>query len=74
MARQEMPRISKVREYAEIELSNGSALNGYVFVEDTMRIQDVLNGAAPFLPFVDDQEKVHLINKSAIVKLTPHDK
>ena len=54
MARQEIPRIPKVREYAQIELSDGSVMNGYVFVEATLRIQDLLNSATPFIPFVDE--------------------
>ncbi len=73
MARQEIPRIPKVREYAQIELSDGSVMNGYVFVEATLRIQDVLNSAAPFLPFVDEEDVVHLVNKSAILRVRPYD-
>lgn len=73
MARQDIPRIPKVREYAQIEFSDGSVMNGYVFVEATLRIQDVLNSAAPFLPFVDEEDVVHLVNKSAIVRVRPYD-
>ena len=73
MARQEIPRIPKVREYAQIELSDGSVMNGYVFVEATLRIQDVLNSAAPFIPFVDEEDVVHLVNKSAILRVRPYD-
>lgn len=73
MARQDIPRIPKVREYAQIELSNGSVMNGYVFVEATLRIQDVLNSAAPFIPFVDEEDVVHLVNKSAILRVRPYD-
>ena len=73
MARQEIPRIPKVREYAQIELNDGSVMNGYVFVEATLRIQDVLNSAAPFIPFVDEEDVVHLVNKSAILRVRPYD-
>lgn len=73
MARQDFPRIPKVREYAQIELNDGSIMNGYVFVEATLRIQDVLNSAAPFIPFVDEEDVVHLVNKSAIVRVRPYD-
>lgn len=73
MARQDIPRIPKVREYAQIELSDGSVMNGYVFVEETLRIQDVLNSAAPFIPFVDEEDVVHLVNKSAILRVRPYD-
>jgi hypothetical protein len=73
MARQDFPRIPKVREYAQIELNDGSVMNGYVFVEATLRIQDVLNSAAPFIPFVDEEDVVHLVNKTAIVRVRPYD-
>ncbi len=73
MARQDFPRIPKVREYAQIELNDGSIMNGYVFVEATLRIQDVLNSAAPFIPFVDEEDVVHLVNKTAIVRVRPYD-
>ncbi len=73
MTRQDMPRIPKVREYAQIQLNDGSVMNGYVFVEATLRIQDVLNSAVPFIPFVDEEDVVHLVNKAAIVKVRPYD-
>ena len=66
-------KIPKVREYAEILLSDGTTLTGYVFVEATARIQDLLNDTAPFIPFVDETETVHLINKGAIVRVRPFD-
>lgn len=67
------PKIPKIREYAEIQLSDGSILTGYVFVEATARIQDLLNDSAPFMPFVEEDGTVHLLNKSAIVKVRPFD-
>ena len=66
-------RIPKIREYAEITLSDGTVLTGYVFVEATARIQDLLNDESAFLPFVDGQETVHLVNKTAIVRVLPYD-
>lgn len=73
MTRQEFPRIPKVREYAQIDLTDGTVMTGYVFVEATLRIQDVLNSAAPFIPFVDEEDVVHLVNKSAVIKVRPYD-
>ena len=73
MARQEFPRVPKVREYAQIELTNGSVMTGYVFVEATLRIQDVLNSDTPFIPFIDEDDVVHLVNKTAIIKVRPYD-
>lgn len=66
-------RIPKLRQYAEITMNDGSVLTGYVFVEATARIQDLLNDNLPFMPFIDGQETVHLINKNAIVRVLPFD-
>ena len=40
-------KIPKVREYAELTLTDGTVLSGYVFVDATARIQDLLNGSEP---------------------------
>ena len=69
-ARQKIP---KVREYAELSLSDGTVMSGYVFVEATARIQDLLNDSAPFIPFIDGNETVHLVNKQAIIRIQPFD-
>lgn len=66
-------KIPKVREYAELSLTDGTVLSGYVFVEATARIQDLLNDSSPFMPFIDQNETVHLVNKLAIVRIQPFD-
>ena len=66
-------RVPKVREYAEIKLEGGEVLTGYVFIDATMRIQDLLNGGDRFFPFVDDRDEVHLINKAAVTQVRPFD-
>ena len=70
---QRVPKIPKVKDYAEIERADGSVMRGYVFVEATTRIQDVLNGTLPFFPFVDQDKQIHLLNKNAIVRVRPFD-
>lgn len=67
------PKIPKVREYAEIALTNGTVLAGYVFVDATSRIQDLLNSDAPFVAFIDKEERIHLVNKISIVEVRPFD-
>lgn len=67
------PRIPKVREHAELTLADGTVMAGYVFVEATLRIQDLLNDPAPFFAFVDTNEQVHLINKGAVSRVRPFD-
>jgi len=42
--RQSGSKISKVRERAQLTMTDGSILTGYMFVEATSRIQDVLIG------------------------------
>ncbi len=66
-------KVPKVREYAEITLTNGGILTGYVFVEATSTIQDLLNEQPSFFPFIDKEERVHLINKHMIVHVRPFD-
>ena len=67
------PRVPKVREYAEITLMDGSVLTGYVFVDATARVQDLLNGQNAFFPFIDKNERIILLNKSSILHVKPHD-
>ena len=66
-------KIPKVREYAELSLFDGTVMSGYVFVEATARIQDLLTDSAPFIPFIDGNETVHLVNKQAIIRIQPFD-
>lgn len=68
-----MPKVPKVRVRADLSLQDGTSLTGQMFVEATVRIQDLMNAPEPFFPFVDDQGVVRLINKNSVVLLTPHD-
>ncbi len=67
------PRVPKVRQRAELFMADGTRLEGHVFVEATSRIQDVLNRAERFFPFVDDAGDILLINRSQVVKVRPSD-
>jgi hypothetical protein len=66
-------KIPKVREYAEITLSDGTVMTGFVFVEATSRILDLLNQDPPFFPLIDKEERIHLVNKHMIVHVRPFD-
>lgn len=68
-----MPKIPKVREYAQVKMTDGSVLTSYVFVDATARIQDVLNSSTEFIPFVDENEVILLLNKASIVQVRPFD-
>jgi hypothetical protein len=65
------PRIPKVRQYAEITLADGTVLKGYVFIEVTARVQDLLNDERMFFPFTTEHDELLLFNKSAIVRVRP---
>ena len=54
-------------------MMDGAVLTGYVFVEATSRIQDVLNGETQFIPFIDDSEEILLLNKASIMQVRPFD-
>ena len=54
-------------------MTDGSILTGYVFVEATSRIQDVLNSETQFIPFIDDSDEILLLNKASIMKVRPYD-
>ncbi len=68
-----IPKIPKVREYVQIKMMDGVVLTGYVFVEATSRIQDVLNSATQFIPFVNENDAILLLNKASIMHLKPFD-
>ncbi len=68
-----MPQIPKVRVRADVTLSDGTLLDGHVFIEATSRIQDLLNGEEPFFAFVDSDGTLHLINKISVIQVVPHD-
>lgn len=67
------PKIPKIREYVEITMQDGTVLKGHVFIEATMRIQDLLNDSLHFFPFMEAGEKVHLISKAAVARVRPYD-
>ncbi len=68
-----MPKIPKVREYVELTLGDGRIMKGYVFIDATSRIQDLLNSETRYFAFVDDQEQIHLLNKEWVKLARPFD-
>jgi hypothetical protein len=71
--RQPFPKIPKVREYVQVRMTDGNVVTGYVFVEATSRIQDVLNSSTQFIPFIDENDTILLINKASIMQVRPFD-
>lgn len=68
-----MPKIPKVREYVELTMGDGTILKGHVFIEATSRVQDLLNSELRFFPFIDEGERIHLINKEWVRIARPYD-
>lgn len=78
MATQQFPKVPKVKEYVELTLTGGEVMRGYMFMEVTSRIQDVLNGDNRFFPFVGEtdgnKEEILLINKDSVGRVAPFDR
>ncbi|MHA1113959.1 MAG: hypothetical protein ACTSRY_05570 [Alphaproteobacteria bacterium] len=76
MATHQFPKVPKVKEYVEITLADGEVMRGYMFMEVTSRIQDVLNSETRFFPFIGktdgDEEELVLINKNSVGRVTPY--
>jgi hypothetical protein len=68
-----MPKIPKVREAVTLTLGVGRVMSGYVFIDATSRIQDLLNSELRYFAFVDDKEQIHLINKEWVKLAQPFD-
>jgi hypothetical protein len=65
-------RKSQGTRYTELDLADDLRLTGYMFVEATSRIQDVLNNELAYFAVIDDQERVLIVNKAAAIR--PFDK
>ncbi len=63
----------KTKIAVELRKTDGSVLEGHVYVAGTERILDILNNAAPFLPIEVGSGKVLLVNKSSIDIVEPFD-
>jgi hypothetical protein len=66
--------IPKVRYACDLVLTDGTRMEGDIFLEATARMQDMLNDPKPFFPFVDSNNVVHLINKAALIRAVPRDR
>ena len=63
----------KTKIAVELRKTDGSVLEGHVYVAGSERILDVLNSAVPFLPIEVRSGKVLLINKNSINVVEPFD-
>ncbi len=63
----------KTKIAVELRRTDGSVLEGHVYVAGSERILDVLNSAAPFFPIEVQSGKVLLVNKNSINIVEPFD-
>lgn len=63
----------KTKIAVELHKTDGSVLEGHIYVAGSERILDVLNSLAPFLPIEVRSGKVLLVNKNSINVVEPFD-
>ena len=64
---------SKYRVEVDIVLTDGTKLNGFVFVSSGERVQDLLNEDRLFVPLQFANQEILLINKTSIALCKPLD-
>ncbi len=67
------PKIPKVQVRVDMQLNDGANVSGHVFVEATVRVQDLLNAPELFFPFIDNLGTMRLINKMSVTHIIPYD-
>ena len=64
--------VPKLTVDVQIEMSDGTSVQGQVFIQGTQRVLDLLNDPRPFFPFRHGKTKqVVLINKAFITSIKP---
>lgn len=61
----------EVKLRVELELADGTAMLGDLFVSPHQRLQDLLNDERSFVPFETSEGVVTVLRKSAILRATP---
>ena len=64
---------NKARVSVELLKDSGEELHGYFFLGGQERVLDLLNGPSTYLPFQLTNGNIHILNKSVIVRIIPHD-
>jgi hypothetical protein len=62
---------TKVTTEIELTFVDRSKMRGWFFASRTQRVSDVLNDPRIFVPFVDVNGAVRLVNKSTVVEVRP---
>ncbi len=63
----------KVKIAIELQKTDGTAMEGHVFLGGTERVLDLMNHKDLFLPVSMNGSKVLLINKYSISQIRPYD-
>jgi hypothetical protein len=65
--------VKKRQIVATVQLSDGSALEGQLFIESGSRVLDLLNGEHTFIPILAEDGSIQLLNKFEVVRVIPHE-
>ncbi len=63
--------IPKVKTPVYLEMRDGMAMNGNLFVQADQRLSDLLNAPEIFTPFMREDGYVVLLNKLEILRVLP---
>ena len=61
----------KVKTEVELVLTDGTVLNGEMFMHADQRVLDLVNDDRKFVPFASFDGPVSVINKVVIARITP---
>jgi len=61
----------KLKIQVEVHLNDGAVLCGVLYRNPQQRVADLLNDDRAFLPFRDQDENLHILNKAFIVQVRP---
>lgn len=65
------PKPQKVRLPVELEMDGGQRMTGSLFVNQSVRLPDLLNDDLPFVPFETADGLIKMIRKSTVRAVTP---
>ena len=61
----------KIKTEVELVLTDGTVLNGEMFMHADQRVLDIVNDERKFVPFASFDGPVKVINKAMIAHITP---
>lgn len=65
--------VKKREIVATVHFSDGSVVEGKLFIEFGTRVLDLLNDAHTFMPILAEDGSIQLLNKFEVVRVIPHE-